>query len=68
MTSQSMTAHTVSMTFGAGAIRNPVTEAVSSIRRAQDSLTPRQQQVRDAERARVAALVASGQFSLAPRN
>jgi hypothetical protein len=66
MTSQSMTARTTSMTFGAKR-RNPITEAVAAARRVQADLTPRQSAVREAGRAQVAALVASGQFSLAPR-
>lgn len=67
-TTQSMTARTMSMTMIDATHQNPVRAAVASIRGAQNDLTPRQQEIRDAGRRRVDALIASGQYSLARRD
>ncbi|WP_062465588.1 hypothetical protein [Demequina maris] len=45
---------------------NPIRAAVAAMR-AERPLTPAQQRVRDLGRARTEALIASGQYSLAPR-
>lgn len=64
-TTQQMTGAVMSMTMGANPLRqNPVTAAVEGIRAAQNALTPRQAEVRDAGRRRVDALVSSGLYSL----
>lgn len=67
MTSQQMTARAMSMTMIDATHQNPIRVAVASIRGAQNDLTPRQQEIRDAGRAQVAALVASGHYSLQRR-
>ncbi|MCK6081484.1 hypothetical protein KZX37_08305 [Microbacterium sp. EYE_5] len=65
MTTQQMNAKTMSMTAGANPrSQNVIVTAVREIKEAQSSLTARQQAIRDAGRRRVAALVATGAYSL----
>ena len=65
MTTQSMTARTMSMTLDP-LQQNPITAVVASIRAMQDDLTPRQREIRENNERRVDALLATGLYSLSP--
>lgn len=63
MTTQHMTARTMNFDAATEAYRqNPMTAMVASIRAAQDDLTPRQREIREAGRRRVDALLATGLY------
>lgn len=61
MTTQQMTARTMSMTLDPMRA-NPVTALVAGIRAMENDLTPRQQQIRENGRRRTAALAATGLY------
>lgn len=62
-------AHTETMEARTNPLReNPIRAAVADIRSLQDATLPNGGAVRDAGRARVTALIASGQYSLAQRS
>lgn len=67
MTTQQMTARTMSMTVDPMR-QNPVTALVAGIRAMEDDLTPRQREIRDNGRRRTDALLATGLYSFAARS
>ena len=67
MTTQQMTARTMSMTLDPMR-ENPVTALVAGIRAMDADLTPRQREIRDNGRRRTDALLSTGLYSFAARS
>lgn len=65
MTTQSMTARTMSMTLDPMR-QNPITSLVAGIRAMENDLTPRQQEIREYGRRRTEALLATGLYDPLP--